>query len=76
MHDWNSWLNSSNTIIVLKAINERKEELKEVVTNGCLLQEKNTDKIALDFTLTLGQIEGLGMAIDLIKEIEEKESDN
>lgn len=34
-----------------------------------MLQEKDANKISLDFTLALGQIEGLRMAVDTIKDI-------
>lgn len=79
MQEWNSWLNGGNIKVVVKEINELIEEIREVVTNGSLLQEKDASKIAIDFTLSLGQIEGLRMAIDTIKDIKsivESEEDN
>lgn len=82
MNDWNSWLNSSETRAAIKILNEAVEELKESVTNGSHIQEKDTNKIALDFTYSLGQIDGIREAIEMIKDIssileeEEKESGN
>lgn len=55
---------------MLRELNNLTEEIREVVTNGSLLQERSTGKIALDFTLSLGQIEGLKMAIDTIRDIQ------
>mgnify|MGYP001615719393 CR=1 FL=1 len=69
MEEYGAWLQSECTRSVIKSINELIEEIKEVVTNGSLLQEKDTSKISLDFTLALGQIEGLRMAVDTIKDI-------
>jgi hypothetical protein len=77
MQDWTYWLNSNNTIIAIKTIEEAIDELKDAVTNGSHILEKDTNKIALDVTYSLGQIEGLKLAIELIKDIaEEKSSDN
>ena len=45
------------------------EELKDSVTNGSHIQEKDTNKIALDFTYSLGQIDGIREAIEMIKDI-------
>lgn len=42
--------------------------LKEAVTNGSLLQEKSSEKISLDYTYTLGQIEGMNTVIEMIKD--------
>lgn len=64
---------------MLRELTNIVEEIKEVVTNGSLLQEKDAGKISLDFTLALGQIEGLRMAIDTIKDISsivEENNDN
>lgn len=69
MEEYGPWLQSECTRMVIRAIEELIEEIKEVVTNGSLLQEKDTSKISLDFTLALGQIEGLRMAVDTIKDI-------
>lgn len=51
-------------------IKEAIEELREFITEGSYIQDKNIEKISLDYTFTLGQIEGLRLAIDLIKEEE------
>ena len=69
MEEWSAWLNSECTRTVLKSIKGTIEEIREVATNGSLLQEKDTNKIAIDYTFTLGQLEGLRMAIDTIKDI-------
>lgn len=80
MEEYGAWLQSECTRMAIRAIEELIEEIKEVVTNGSLLQEKDTSKISLDFTLALGQIEGLRMAVDTIKDvksiIEESEESN
>lgn len=69
MEEYGVWLKSECTRLVVREIDKLIEEIKEVVTNGSLLQEKDTSKISLDFTLALGQIEGLRMAVDTIKDV-------
>lgn len=69
MEEYGVWLQSGCTRLVVREIDKLIEEIKEVVTNGSLLQEKDTSKISLDFTLALGQIEGLRMAVDTIKDV-------
>ena len=79
MEEWNSWLVSSNTRMVMKAIKETMEELRELITNGSHIQDKDTGKIALDYTYSLGQLEGMRIAIETIEDIksivEEREND-
>lgn len=69
MEDYGVWLNNGCTKILFREINNIIDEIKEVVTNGSLLQDKDVSKISLDYTLALGQIEGLQMAVDTIKDI-------
>lgn len=75
MEEWSAWLNSECTRTAIKAINETIEEIREVATNGSLLQEKDTNKIAIDYTFTLGQLEGLRMAVSIIDDLEERNGD-
>lgn len=75
MEEWSAWLNSEYTRTAIKAINETIEEIREVATNGSLLQEKDTNKIAIDYTFTLGQLEGLRMAVSIIDDLEERNGD-
>lgn len=70
MQDWNSWLNSSNTRIVLKILRESTEELRDLITDGSHIQEKDTGKIALDYTYSLGQLDGMRTVIKMIEDIE------
>jgi DNA helicase TIP49 (TBP-interacting protein) len=65
----NCWLNSNETRLVVNRIKEASEEIKEIVSDGTLLQEKSAEKISLDYTYALGQVEGLRMSIQLIKDI-------
>lgn len=65
----NYWLNSDETRLVIKYLNEDLAELKEIITSGTYLQDKSTEKISLDYTYSLGQIDGMKMAIDMIKDI-------
>lgn len=77
MNDWSLWLGSNETRAAINLINKYISELKETVTNGSHIQEKDTNKIALDFTYSLGQIDGLRMAIELVNDIEQEiEGDN
>lgn len=59
-------------------LSEFTEELKEAITDGSHLQEKDTGKISLDYTYSLGQLAGMKRAIEIMKDIssildEEKE---
>jgi hypothetical protein len=69
VENWNLWLNSNETRKVVKILNETVEELRELVTNGSHIQEKNSDKIALDYTYSLGQLDGMKTMIEMIKDI-------
>lgn len=73
MIDWRSWLNSKETRLVLKKIEEQIDELVQTATDGTLLIERSTDKISLDYTLAVGQIEGMRAVIDLIEEEPEED---
>ena len=72
VNDWNLWLDSSETRTAIRILNETAEELIELITDGSHIQEKSTDKISLDYTYSLGQLEGLRVAIQMIKDIKEK----
>lgn len=55
------------------------EYIKGLVTDGSHIQDKSVEKIALDYTYSLGQIDGIRDAIQMImdiKEISEEESGN
>ncbi len=69
MNDWNLWLNSRETRTAIRILKEYIDELKDAVTNGSHIQEKSIEKISLDYTYTLGQIEGVEKTIEMIKEI-------
>ncbi len=54
-------------------------ELQEAITDGSHIQEKDTGKIALDYTYSLGQLGGLRLAIEMlidIKEVLDQEESN
>ncbi len=69
MQDWNSWLGSSNSRTVLKILKEATEELRDLITDGSHIQEKQTGKIALDYTYSLGQLDGMRTVINIIEDI-------
>lgn len=79
MRDWNVWLHSGETRTALKYLNEATEELQDLITNGSHIQEKSIDKIALDYTYSLGQLDGMRTIIEMIEDIssiaEEKNGD-
>lgn len=74
MEEWHLWLGSSNTRTMLKLLKETTEELRELITDGSHIQEKDTGKIALDYTYSLGQLEGMRILISIIEDIEEDKS--
>ncbi len=69
MQDWNSWLASSNTRTALKLLKEATEELRDLITDGSHVQDKRTDKIALDYTYSLGQLDGMRTVIEMIEDV-------
>ena len=84
MNDWNLWLSSNETRTAVKILNKYINHLKDALTDGSHIQEKSIEKISLDYTFTLGQVEGVVSAIEMIKDISflvenesivEKESD-
>ena len=79
MQDWNLWLNSNETRTAIKILKETTEELSELISNGSHIQEKSIDKIALDYTYSLGQLDGMRTMIQMLKDIkdiiEENEND-
>ena len=69
MQDWNSWLGSSETRTVVRILRETTEELRDLITDGSHIQEKSTGKIALDYTYSLGQLDGMRTVIGMIEDI-------
>lgn len=69
MQDWNLWLGSRNTRIVLKTLKEATEELRDLITDGSHLQEKRIDSVALDYTYSVGQLDGMRKIINMIEDI-------
>ena len=69
MEEWNIWLSSGNTRTVLKTLKESTEELRDLITDGSHIQEKSTGKIALDYTYSLGQLDGMRTVINIIEDI-------
>ena len=69
MQDWNLWLNSSETRIALKTIKEEAEELRDIITDGSHLQEKRIDSVALDYTYSIGQLDGMRRVIQMLEDI-------
>lgn len=69
MEEWNMWLSSGNTRAVLKTLKESTEELRDLITDGSHIQEKSTGKIALDYTYSLGQLDGMRTVINIIEDI-------
>lgn len=74
MQDWDVWLNSSNTRAAIQILKEATEELSELITNGSHIQEKSIDKIALDYTYSLGQLDGMRTVIQMLKDIKDEEN--
>jgi hypothetical protein len=79
MSDWNLWLNSRETRTAIRLLNETREEIREAITDG-FTQEKSIEKISLDYTYALGQLEGIQIAMQTLKDIkalldEEKDDD-
>jgi hypothetical protein len=72
MNDWNLWLNSSETRTALDLLRRTVRLLEQNITDGSHIQEKSTEKIALDFTYSLGQLDGMRTLIDIILDIEEE----
>lgn len=69
MTEWQLWLNSSETRTAIKLLKETTEELRDLITDGSHLQDKDTGKIALDYTYSLGQLDGMRTVIRMIEEI-------
>lgn len=69
MEDWHVWLSSDNTRTALRALKEATEELKNMITDGSHIMEKSTGKIALDYTYSLGQLDGMRTVINMIEDI-------
>lgn len=45
--------------------------MKEAITDGSHLQEKDVNKISLDYTYSLGQLDGMRSAIEMIRDIKD-----
>lgn len=71
MQDWNMWLNSNETRTAIRILNETTEELSELISNGSHIQEKSIDKIALDYTYSLGQLDGMRTVIQMLRDIKD-----
>lgn len=69
MNDWSLWLGSNETRTAIRLLNEAVEDLRELITNGSHIQEKSTEKISLDYTYSLGQLEGMRTVIEMLKDI-------
>lgn len=72
MNDWNLWLGSNETRTAIRLLEEATENLRDLITDGSHLQEKKIDNIALDYTYSLGQLDGMRTVIQMIKDIEEE----
>ena len=73
VNDWRLWLNSNETRTMLSMIQEAVSELKEMVTDGSHILEKQTGKIALDYTYSLGQLDGMRTIINMIETVNDEE---
>ena len=73
VNDWRLWLNSNETRTMLNMIQEAVAELKEMVTDGSHILEKQTGKIALDYTYSLGQLDGMRTIINIIETVNDEE---
>ena len=76
MSDWSLWINCKETRIVLAAIKELADEIKEIITDGSHLLEKDTQKISLDYTYSMGRLDGLREALEAIDDLTTEESKN
>ena len=47
------------------------EELSGHISDAYNIQEKSIDKIALDYTYSLGQLDGMRESMQILKDIEE-----
>ena len=45
------------------------EQLRDLITDGSHLQDRKSDRIALDYTYSLGQLEGMRVVIEIIEDI-------
>lgn len=71
MNDWNSWLSSSETRVALNQIKEAIEELRDIITDGSHLVEKDTDKISLDYTYSIGKLAGMRNILEMLEEMKD-----
>lgn len=69
MNDWNMWLGSNETRVAIKLLNEYADDLRDAITDGSHIQEKSTEKISLDYTYSLGQLEGVRTVIEMLRDI-------
>lgn len=75
MNDWNLWLGSNETRTAIRILKEATEELRDLITDGSHLQEKRIDSVALDYTYSVGQLDGMRKVISMIEDIEEEDSE-
>lgn len=76
MSDWSLWVNSKETRTVLAEINSLANEIKEIITDGSHLLEKDTQKISLDYTYSMGRLDGLREALEAIDDLVTTKEDN
>lgn len=76
MNDWNLWLSSNETRTAISFLKEVTEELKDLIVDGSHIQEKRTDKIALDYTYSLGQLDGMRTLLGMLENIKEELSED
>lgn len=75
MNDWNMWLGSNETRTAVKFLKEVTEELRDLITDGSHIQIRDTGKIALDYTYSLGQLDGMRTIIEMIENIKDNLND-
>ena len=66
------WLQHPVTKKVIKELSQAREDFRQVLTEGGMLDMTSTEKTALQTARTVGRIEGL----NLLLEIDIKENEN
>lgn len=72
MNDWNLWLSSNETRTALRILEDTTNELKDLITSGAHMIEKKADSIALDYTYSIGQLDGMKTLINMLHNMKDE----
>ena len=72
MNDWNLWLSSNETRTALRILEDTTGELKDLITSGSHIIDKKADSIALDYTYSLGQLDGMKTLINMLHNMKDQ----